>query len=145
VIAFDTNILLYAMDVYDKERHPIASRLLEQAIAEVRLFLPMQVLGEFCHVAVRKFRQAPGDVRGVVEDWGAVAKVERYGLRDILEALRVHEDHKIPFWDALVWAVCERAGVDMLLSEDFQNRRRLGRVIVLDPFNPQNAGTLGLP
>jgi hypothetical protein len=41
--------------------------------------------------------------------------------------------------------VCERAGVEVLVSEDVQNRRRLGRDDILDPFDPKTAGSLGLP
>jgi hypothetical protein len=40
--------------------------------------------------------------------------------------------------------VCERAGVSILASEGFQDGRRLGRVTILDPFNPNNARALGL-
>ena len=65
--------------------------------------------------------------------------------RGFLEAaLRVVGEHDLPFWDALIWAVCERVGVDTLVTEDFQNGRRLGRVTFLDPFEPTNAVRLGL-
>ena len=52
--------------------------------------------------------------------------------------------HGLPFWDALIWAVAERAGAASLVSEDFQPGRRLGRVNIVDPFDPANAARLGI-
>jgi predicted nucleic acid-binding protein len=34
--------------------------------------------------------------------------------------------------------------VSILASEDFQDGRRLGRVTILDPFNPANTPAFGL-
>jgi predicted nucleic acid-binding protein len=59
--------------------------------------------------------------------------------------MRANLEHGLPVWDALIWAVCDRAGVEVLASEDFQNGRRLGRVTFLNPFDPANALRLGLP
>jgi predicted nucleic acid-binding protein len=52
--------------------------------------------------------------------------------------------HHLAFWDALIWAVYERAGVDILATEDFQGGRKLGHVRFVDPFVPANAPLLGL-
>jgi predicted nucleic acid-binding protein len=144
VIAVDTNILVYAADAGAGDRHQEAKGLLKHVIARGALMLPLQVLGEFCHTALKKLLFEAEQVERFVIAWGAVAQVEGYGLADVRAALRAHADHGLPFWDGLIWAVCERHNVELLLSEDFQDGRRLGGVTFLDPFNPANAARLGL-
>jgi len=144
VIAIDANILVYASDKEAGERHAIARAVLARAIATGDLLLPLQVVGEFCNIGLRKLGHAPAWIEEFVLAWTAVAQVESYGLADARAALRARLAHGLSFWDALIWAVCERNGVDLLVSEDFQDGRRLGGVTFLDPFNPGNAARLGL-
>jgi predicted nucleic acid-binding protein len=53
----------------------------------------------------------------------------------ILEAVRTH---RLAFWDAILWASVQRAGVQHLLTEDFQDGFSLAGVIFINPFNPAN-------
>lgn len=144
MIAVDANILVYASDQGAGDRHAIARAVLARAIGAGDLLLPLQVVGEFCHVGLRELGHAPAWIEAFVVAWTAVAQVESYGLADTRAALRARAEHGLSFWDALIWAVCERNGVDLLVSEDFQDGRRLGGVTFLDPFNPGNAARLGL-
>ena len=144
MIAVDTNILIYASDMQAGDKYRLAKTVLSGAMAAGRLVLPLQVLGEFAHVAVRKAKHSLVDVERLVSAWSAVAHVESYHLDDVRGALRVRAEHGLPFWDALIWAVCERCRVPVLVSEDFQDGRALGQVTFLDPFNPANAARLGL-
>jgi predicted nucleic acid-binding protein len=145
LIAVDTNILVYATDAGAGDKYRIAKTLLATTMSAGTLLLPLQVLGEFAHVAVRKSRHAPAVVERFVLGWSAVGRVESYRLEDVRIALRSRAEHGLPFWDALIWAVCDRSGVDALATEDFQDGRLLGGVRFLDPFNPVNADRLGLP
>ena len=142
MIAVDTNILVYATDSLAGDKHAVAKSLLTTAMAARRLMLPLQVLGEFSHVAVRKAEQTPAAAAEFVMAWSAIAQVEAYRLDDVRSALRARMEHDLPFWDALIWAVCERTGITTLLTEDFQDGRALGSVRFLDPFKPANATRL---
>jgi len=144
VIAVDTNILVYAADAGAGNRHFDAKGVIKHVIAQGALMLPLQVLGEFCRVALKKLLFEAEQTERFVIAWSAVARVESYGLADIRAALRAQANHGLSFWDGLIWAVCERSGVELLLSEDLQDGRRLGGVTFLDPFNPASAARLGL-
>ncbi len=144
MIAVDTNVLIYATDQGAAHKYRVAKTLLAATMSAGMLLLPLQVLGEFAHIAVRKAKHAPSTAEQFVSGWSAVAQVEPYRLDDIRSALRARMEHGLPFWDALIWAVCERCGVEVLASEDFQDGRRLGQVTFLDPFNPTNAARLKL-
>jgi predicted nucleic acid-binding protein len=44
------------------------------------------------------------------------------------------KEHSISFWDAMLWAVANEAGVTLLLSEDFQHARVLEGIQFFNPF-----------
>jgi predicted nucleic acid-binding protein len=142
VIAVDTNILVYATDRLAGDKHAVAKSLLSAAMSARLLMLPLQILGEFAHVAVRKAKHTPVNTADFVIAWSSVARVEPYRMDDIRSALRARTEHDLPFWDALIWAVCERTGISTLVTEDFQDGRVLGHVKFLDPFKPGNAARL---
>jgi predicted nucleic acid-binding protein len=144
LIAFDANVLVYASDPAAEDKHRLASAAIGQAILDGSLFLPLQVLGEFANVALRKLGHTPQVIDELVLAWSAGARLDGYGLGDVRRALQANQDHDLPFWDALVWAVCDRCGATTLATEDFQDGRRLGSVMFLNPFNPANAARLGL-
>ncbi len=54
---------------------------------------------------------------------------------DLYQAIQAQEDHKLPFWDALLWATARRSGCKIVFSEDFQDGRELGGVRFINPFN----------
>jgi predicted nucleic acid-binding protein len=144
LIAFDANVLVYSVDVRDPARHARAQAVLGAALRGGSALIPLQALAEFQSVAVRKLGLAPDEALRSVELWSAAALVEGYALPDLRSAATAQKAHRLSFWDALIWAVCERAGVHTLVTQDFQDGRTLGRVTFLDPFNPANASRLGL-
>ena len=144
MIGIDTNVLIYAVDNRAGLRHRQAGSLLRHLIRNQALFLPVQVLGEFCNAATRKLAQPVEAIMPFLASWTALARLEPYRAEDVGPALSVHAEHGLPFWDALLWAVCARAGVTILASEGFQNGRTLGPVTFLDPFDPANAPRFGL-
>lgn len=144
MIAFDTNVLVYSTDSSAGAKHARSTALLTTALSRGVLFLPTQILAEYYGVVTRKLKLRPEVARGNVDTWAqAAAAVVAYDLADLRTAMEVAAKHNIAAWDALVWAVCERAGVGTLVTEDFQDGRTLGRVTFLDPFNPANAARLG--
>jgi predicted nucleic acid-binding protein len=42
----------------------------------------------------------------------------------------------------MFWATVQQAGCQLLVSEDFQDGRRLGQVTFLNPFAPTNQALL---
>jgi predicted nucleic acid-binding protein len=63
---------------------------------------------------------------------------------DLVAAMRAVEDHRLAFWDAMLWATARRAGCRMLFSEDLQDGRRLGNVLFVNPFDPANCKLVDL-
>jgi predicted nucleic acid-binding protein len=137
IVAFDTNLLVYAVDQSEGDRHLVASSLIERALRKRRGVLILQTLAEFYAVTTRKLKGRPEDALRFLDRLRAVLAVHGADVRDFDRVTR-GERHGLFFWDALLWATADRIGVRYLLTEDFQDRRVLGGVTFVDPFQAGN-------
>jgi predicted nucleic acid-binding protein len=129
----DTNVLVYAHDRADPERHAKAASILGRLWAERAGVVSTQVLSEFYAVATRKLGMTPADAREIVLLYGAWPLVE-IDLPILVAAMERHEQDAVAWWDCLVVEAALRAGAGRLASEDFQPGRRFGSLEVVSPF-----------
>jgi predicted nucleic acid-binding protein len=97
--------------------------------------LSTQVLEEFYVVASRKFdppmpRRQARDLVEAYSNWRLI----QIDVPLVLAASQLEERHTLSFWDALVLEAARRAGATRLISEDLQVGRRLGGVLIDNPF-----------
>jgi predicted nucleic acid-binding protein len=57
---------------------------------------------------------------------------------DLVSALETVKARRLGFWDAMLWASAQRAGVRHLLSEDFQDGFAMQGVTLINPFRREN-------
>jgi predicted nucleic acid-binding protein len=136
-VAFDTNVLVYAVDRSEGGRHLTASLLIERALRKRRGVLILQTLAEFYAVTTGKLKGRPEDALRFLDRLRAVLAVHAVDQRDFDRATR-GDRHGLSFWDALLWATADRIGVRYLLTEDYQDGRTLGGVTFVDPFKADN-------
>ena len=98
----------------------------------------LQTLAEFSNVAIRKSRIPVKDIRATIEAWRAVLPIQVADESDLLLALEAVRTHRLAFWDALLWASAQRAGVRHMLTEDFQDGLVLRDVTFINPFVRDN-------
>ncbi len=142
MISFDTNILVYATDNAAGERHLRAADLIERSIRLGNCIQTLQSLGEFFSVVTRKAGIAPDAAAAFVDGWRAVLLVEASTAADLGEAMRAVREHRLAFWDGMLWATARRIGVRVLISEDFQDGRILDGVRFIDPFAVRNSALI---
>ena len=111
MISFDTNVLIYATAVGADERARRARELLARAIRAANSVLLLQSLAEFSNVAMRKAGIPIQAVQGIVQAWCAVLPIQAADESDLMAALEAVRTHRLAFWDALLWASAQRAGV----------------------------------
>ena len=141
-VGLDTNLLVYAVDSSgDKAKHALALRLVGQ-VANGGV-LSMQALTELYAVLTRKGIASASRAQAHVGAWRRAFTIATPISSDLDDAMRVHDDHGIPFWDAMMWATLRRAGAQILLTEDLQDGRELEGVLILNPFNPANDIRIG--
>jgi predicted nucleic acid-binding protein len=136
-IAFDTNVLVYAVDRNEGARHVTASLLIERASRKRSGVLILQTLAEFYSVTTGKLKGRPEEMLRFLDRLRAVLAVHAADERDFDRATR-GDGHGLSFWDALLWATADRVGVRYLLTEDYQDGRTLGGVTFIDPFKVEN-------
>lgn len=137
-LSVDTNVLVYGIDAKAGSRHDQAGRLIDGFVESGRGILILQTLAEFYSVATRKLGTPREVARGFVEDLRVAVDVHPADARALTHAMAAVEDHDLSFWDALLWATADRAGIRYLLSEDFQDGRTLGGVTFVNPFDRGN-------
>ena len=140
-VAFDTNVLVYAVDRRESSRRLTASRLIERALRQRQGVLILQTLIEFYAVTTGKLKGRPEDSLRFLDRLRTVLAVHAADERDFDRATGA-ERHGLSFWDALLWATADRVGVQYLLTEDFQDRRVLGGVTFVNPFKGGNEALL---
>jgi predicted nucleic acid-binding protein len=57
---------------------------------------------------------------------------------DLSAALDAVKKHQFAFWDAMLWAAAQRAGVRHLVTEDLQDGFELAGVRFVNPFDAAN-------
>jgi predicted nucleic acid-binding protein len=136
-VIFDTNILVYAFDADAGPRHDQAMDLVTRASTS-DCVLALQTLGELFHAGTRKRILSVTDALLVLDRLQRnlpVCAADQSTLKVAIEAFR---QHRLPFWDAMLWATVQQAGCRLLLTEDLQDGRTLGSVTFVNSFDPSN-------
>jgi predicted nucleic acid-binding protein len=142
VISFDSNVLVYAADNTAGERHATAADLIERSIRHGGCVQTLQSFAEFFSAVTRKAGVAADVAAAFIKGWQAVLPVETSTRADLDEAIPAAREHRLAFWDAMLWATARRIGVRVLISEDFQDGRILDGVRFVDPFSVRNANLI---
>ena len=131
----DSNILVSAHDVDAGEKHDKAKALIRPFWEQrEQPFLSVQVFQEV-HVNLVRL--------GVPMDQ-SVATVSNYFAWRVIESTKQllkngfenQQRWQLSFWDALIVAAAQQAGVTTLWSEDMNEGQRYGSVQVVNPLNP---------
>lgn len=130
---FDSNILVYALDRDAGDRHHVAARLIAHA-PERDCMLTLQALAEFFFVVTREARMSVEDANAQIDDWRALFPVRGAEPATLTRAIAAARDHRLAFWDSMLWACAKEGGCTLLLSEDFQHGRTLNGVRFHNPF-----------
>jgi predicted nucleic acid-binding protein len=138
MVSFDTNILVYATLSVPLVKTDRARDLLERGMRTGLCILLLQTLAEFSSVAIRKAGIAVDEVRTTADAWRAVLPVQGTEDNDLSAALDAVKNDRLAFWDAMLWAAAQRAGVRHLLTEDLQDGFELAGVRFVNPFEAAN-------
>jgi predicted nucleic acid-binding protein len=138
LISFDANVLVYAADRLAGERHRRAADLLERSMRLQNCSQPLQSFAEFFNVVTRKAGVDALAAAAIIEVWGEAMTVEAAVMEDLHTAIRAVREHRLSFWDAMLWATIRRIGVRLLITEDLQDGRVLEGVRFVNPFAAHN-------
>ena len=132
-ITLDTNLLVYAVDTGAKDKHGKARTLVELAM-KIDCVLALQALSEFYFAVTRKGKLPAAEATAQVEAWQDIFPVVVAQPSTLTRAITATASHQIGFWDAMLWATAQEAGVTLLLSEDFSGGQVLDGVRIINPL-----------
>jgi predicted nucleic acid-binding protein len=132
----DTNIFVYSFDTQAPSKAKKAVQLIRRAVDSGEGITSYQVVQEFFNVSLRRFSPAM-----------TAAEAEQYlitVLRPLLvvnsspalyfSAFRIHEKHRLSWYDSLIVAAAMEGGCDRLCSEDLHHGQKIEGVRVENPF-----------
>jgi predicted nucleic acid-binding protein len=130
----DTNVLIYAHDLDAGVKHTTARKVLEELWEQRTGVLSAQVLQEFYVNVTRK-------IKSPLPKKSARAVVSNYEIwcvdtscADLNLALRIEDEARLSFWDALIVAAAAKAGAESILSEDLNAGQAIAGIRIKNPF-----------
>jgi predicted nucleic acid-binding protein len=140
-IAFDSNVLLYALLEPTTAKGETASDLIERA-AVANAVIPAQVLGEILAV-VRRRRPALLDLATVtISQFATSFQIAPTDGDVVGRASSLAGRHRLQIWDAVICAAAIKSGATHLVTEDLQDGAMLDGLRFVDPFVSSNRAVL---
>ena len=127
---FDTNILFYSIDARNAAKHSRARTLIGLADSR-RVPILLQTFGELSNAVSKRHPALLPQVEKLIHTASVLFAVVPMEFDDVAQALFIHGQHKIQFWDAVLWATARRAGCTTLFSEDMQDGQSIGGISLL--------------
>jgi predicted nucleic acid-binding protein len=137
IVAFDANVLVYAVDNRNVDKRDRALAAISAALRSDVAALPLQALGEFVRGAQR-VGIAHAQIAERVDAWGVAFTLLPVAPPDLPDGLALVARHRLQFWDSVMIATCARHGVRWLVTEDMADGATMRGVTLLDPFQPHN-------
>lgn len=139
----DTNVLVYAVDVTETEKHQSASAWLKWLWEHRCGCLSYQVLSEFYVTATRKLSVPlePSEAQRLVRALHSWTP-HRTDAETLELAWAFQEAASLSFWDALIVAAAQLSHCRRLLTEDLPDGQTIGSVLVVNPFRQGPTGAL---
>ena len=131
-----SNVFVYSLDEQSPGKAEIARRLIRTGLDSEKGIVSYQVVQEFFHIALRKFA-APMPIPDC-EQYRAITfrptLAVYFSALLCGEALRIHGQHGVPWFDALILAAALQAECDALYGEDLQHEPTFGKLKIQNPF-----------
>jgi predicted nucleic acid-binding protein len=132
---FDTNVLVYAYDHSDLVKKNRAISLIEEGLNAGNAVISTQVLSEFFVTVTQKIEKKMSHKSAVTAmEYLAVMDIGEINLKIVLGAAQITERFGFSFWDALIIEAARTFGATTLYSEDMQDRQKIDRLTIRNPF-----------
>ena len=134
-VGIDANMLLYAYDNSEGDKHKSASGLLRSALTgKTALIIPIQVLAEFYSVISRgKLGMTREDAVGIIEDIMAIPdfRIVQGDMSTFLRAADINASTGKHFWDCMLASVLVQNGAEKIITE---NTKDFSGIETVNPF-----------
>ncbi len=137
---FDTNILVYAYDDFEKEKREKCFRIVKKVFeGELEGYISNQILGELFFVLTRNMKR-PLPVEKAKEivisfkesvNWKKI----NYNEKSVVKAINFVEKFGISFWDALIAATMLENNIFTIYTENEKDFKKVPALRIINPFS----------
>lgn len=134
----DTNILVYAYDISEGEKHSVSRDLLKQIWEEGGGVVCLQNLMEFFVIITDKVENpiSVTEAKTLIEDF---LKSDNWRIIDrdadtFLNAVDLVSEHKIHLWDAVIAACMKENDITEIVTENKKDFEKVPDIKVTVPF-----------
>jgi predicted nucleic acid-binding protein len=128
----DTNVLVYAYDKGDPDKHQAARDLIWKALAG-EMVTSTQVLAEFASVLLHKMAVRPERVMAMLDALGPIKLISTDGDM-VRRAVEARAKYGLHFYDGMIVAAAERGGCGRIWSEDLSAGQKYFGIVAGNPF-----------
>jgi len=135
----DTNILVYAYDKTEREKHRICRELVAKCWnLETEYAISLQNISEFYLIITKKVENPVPlkDARSIVKDiinfkcWKKI----NFTQNTIISAININKRYKIHYWDALLIATMRENNVFCIYTENESDFKKIRWLDVINPL-----------
>ncbi len=134
-VFLDTNVLVYVIDHSDEEKCGIAKDILSRAFeGKFPAVVSNQVLSEAYTTLARRNvpeKDAFGFVQALLDP--AIGKFD-YSTKTVIAAVKISQQAKVHFWDALIAATMLENGVFEIITENCKDFAKIPGIRARSPF-----------
>jgi len=137
MISADTNLFIYAIDDRAPDKCRVAADVLEELQRRSDIIVGLQVVGEFQNALRRRLRAPPWVAYQAARNLLMRFPSFSYDETAVDAALGEAIVGRLSYWDALLLAAADAAGVKVMISEDMADGLEFGGLRVINPFGPE--------
>jgi len=133
-VFIDTNILVYAYNSDDLDKQRIATKLLDEDLAEDYVYISAQVLNEFYSVLLNH-KIGHLEIKQYVDEIISSVQISSLNVLTSQKAFAMKEKYGYSWWDSLVLSAALGNDCSVLYSEDLQHNQTIENTLkILNPF-----------
>ncbi len=135
----DSNILVYAFDKNEKQKHEIAKALLDRCLGkQENFFISIQNISEFYNVVTQNIEkplsktEAREICQEIIQFNGFVKLVPT--VTTLLEAMKLNETYGIHYWDAILASIMRENAINSIYTENVDDFKKIPGLKIINPF-----------
>jgi len=139
LILLDTNILVYAFDSSEEEKHTIARGLLFGFFSKEQMTaVSIQSLSEFFTIATKKLpkpidkQEAQQLINNIIDSKNF--KILKSNEKTIISAIETHIKYDSSYWDSLIAETMRDNKVFTIMTENEKDFKKIPWLTVINPF-----------
>lgn len=133
-IFIDTNILVYAVDEFDKTKREKCRSLLRSGTTDYQGVISTQVMQEFFVTATKKLGVDPLVAKEILNAFEFFETVT-IDPAIVYDAVDCSVINRISFWDSLIVAAAQSARCDKIWTEDLNDGQIIRGVLIENPLD----------